>query len=126
MPYLDWSNEPITMSFEEHPKLARLRVDLSRAQHNELGLELQKVYAEGGFELRVDFPRRWTIFFKAREEDSRLLLAHPEENAWVATVALTPAHGSRVVEKLNLGRAVKVGEHGPLNPLSNFTLEIGA
>jgi hypothetical protein len=66
------------------------------------------------------------MFWKEREGESRLLLAHPSADAWVATAALTKEHGLTVVERLRSGFEVTVGEAVPLASMSNVEIKLSA
>jgi hypothetical protein len=76
-----------------------------------------------GAELRVDLPGDWTLFWKAREGESRMLVAHPESEQWVATLALSPSHLALAVAALRAG-AASVHSLEALSSVSNLELEI--
>lgn len=103
MPYLDWSEQNIGL--EAAPQADRetqLTLTLpNRELAAQLKTELEGVLATPGRELRLNLPRRWTIFWKAREGDSRLLLAHPEHDVWVATVAAEAEYGQLLLKGLD-------------------------
>jgi hypothetical protein len=91
--------------------------------------------AGSGRELRMDLSGGWTVFWKSRESGSRLLLAHPEHQEWVATVALEPALGQKLVERLkelNAGQSLTIHELGEelgiefynLGAVSNVEIQI--
>ena len=82
---------------------------------------------EGTSELRLDLPRGWIIFWKKREGESRLLLAHPQEDEWVSTVALSADHGLLLVQalgKLGAGQAIQLGALAETGKVSNLELAL--
>jgi hypothetical protein len=104
MPYLNWKEQtdahlmkPLAAGAE-----GRSQMDLAFSG-DEIALlipYLEEVFLRGGYELRMDLPRGWTVFWKSRESGSRLLLAHPEHEEWVATVALEPQLGALLAARL--------------------------
>jgi hypothetical protein len=109
MPYLNWKSHPIGHAIQ-HPNAgpdsnsddsrARMKLDFSS---EELGLligQLEEIYIRSGSELRVDLPENWIVFWKRRDSESRLLLAHPQQNEWVLTAALEEEHGRMLIEAL--------------------------
>ncbi len=119
MPYLNWktaeTRPPGGFSQEvgAHPRREhQLKLELSRPALEELIPQLEEALGEVGNELRLDLPGEWIIFWKARDTESRLLIAHPQPNEWVATAALEPAHGARVLSAL---RELKEGDSLPLS-----------
>lgn len=96
MAFLNFVEKPIAVATAPHPKYQTtlelaLDPESSAALAAALGDLVRDGFAEGN-ELRVDFPAGWTVFWKLRDGDSRFFLAHPEPDAWVATVAVPPAH----------------------------------
>ena len=51
-------------------------------------------------ELRIDFSESFTLFIKQRLEVSRMLVAHPEKDHWVGTLALTESHSRLMSDAL--------------------------
>jgi hypothetical protein len=110
--------------------VARMQLDLDSAELEVLVQQLEQVFApaeqspstatEGHFssmvpELRVDLPDQWIVFWKKRASDTRLLLAHPEKDEWVATAALEETHGLNLVsalKKLSPGDGISIHELG--------------
>lgn len=73
----------LRLIFESAEAVNRLRGILKEVRSN--GREIRWTPA-----LRQE---KWTVFWKQREaSESRLLLAHPEAEEWVATAALTLEH----------------------------------
>jgi hypothetical protein len=114
MPYLDWKAltpeqlrqevGPIGASSQEDPRTAEhMRMTLSAApdQLAELARLLgESLDPEARGELRLELPRGWLVFWKKREGESRLLMAHPQQDEWVATVALAAAPATGLVEQV--------------------------
>ncbi len=108
MPYLNWKERNLTQKItSEEP--VQLNLELDAASVAELANRLEDTFAEAtlGAELRVDLPREWIVFWKLREGESRLLIAHPQPEEWVTTVALELGDSQKVVSAL---RALKVGQ----------------
>ncbi len=124
MPYLNWKERSLRLQAGPHARLGtELAISLGAPEREELAASLVSVfaYAEGGIqpELRVDLPAGWSVFFKLRAQggdESRLLVAHPETDAWVATLALSQGHAAAF-----LGALSGLGEAGELR-----TSELGA
>ena len=83
---------------------------------------LSKTYADGQGELRLDLPNGWAVFWKEREGESRLLLAHPSAETWVATAALTREHGQVFLERLRAGSELRLSEIVPVALMSNVEI----
>ena len=82
---------------------------------------------EVGEELRLDLPKNWAIFWKTRPEESRLLLAHPQENEWVVTAALEADHARKLTEAIaraQNGSVIELSRMGPVGGVSNVELRI--
>jgi hypothetical protein len=122
MPYLNWKEQkrikqeigPLAPGGSHEPgdKL-RLTLSLESGPLLELLPLLREAFAPGGGELRLDLPRGWIVFWKRREGESRLLLAHPQTDEWVATVALSGEHGASLLERLDRLASVAPGASGP-------------
>ncbi|MGZ3686764.1 MAG: hypothetical protein ACXWPM_13060 [Bdellovibrionota bacterium] len=128
MPYLNWRGAALTQTLIPHPKLqSELKLELDAPARDELAARLEETYAQGAGELRLDLPRNWIIFWKLRESDSRLLLAHPQPDEWVATVALEAAFGASLVaafRALSSGRELIASQLGTLGAMSNVELKL--
>jgi hypothetical protein len=137
MPYLNWK-DPTRLKHQLKQEIApyeaggdeggrqRLTLSLEGQPLKELLLLLREVFSAGG-ELRLDLPRGWAIFWKKREGESRLLLAHPQHDEWVATCALTAEHGAQAIERLEAlgaGQRLDLGELAVLGGLSNLELTL--
>lgn len=128
MPYLNWSEAEILPVQTGHPRLGtQLELTFSAEQALHLVESLQPVFAKAGSELRLDLPGRWTLYWKIREGDTRLLLAHPEADAWVGTVALNPEQAPGCLDKLRSlsvagAEPFRLGDLPGVNRPSNFEL----
>jgi hypothetical protein len=99
MPFLDWSShEEVRFELSDPESgsgrgtLATLELVLLGDQRAVLREALAEVFSTSGAELRLGLPSGWTLFWKLREGDSRLLLAHPEHDRWVGSVGLNAEH----------------------------------
>ena len=130
MPYLDWKDSAVQLTLEPHARLGSdFGVGIEAASIPAL-VELLVEIFQGervGRELRVDLPRNWLLFWKARESESRLLIAHPQAEVWVGTLALEASDAALLLERLRCARAgdvVKVSEIFAVGGVSNFELTI--
>jgi len=93
MAFLNFTTRPIQIEKLPHPLYkTHLKIMIAPTEREEIMSKLSELTENVGSELRVDFPGDVTFFWKLREEESRLLLAHPEKEVWVATLALTAEH----------------------------------
>lgn len=96
MPFLNFLERPISVEMAPHSKLQTLMTmafETKEATEHAQGLEaLLQSDAPESSELRVDYPKGFTIFWKLRDGESRFFLAHPEKEVWVATLALSRDH----------------------------------
>lgn len=140
MPYLNWKSaetrpgevygQEVT-SVERNPSRLehQLRLTLGPEQRVELALRLEELYAGPEGELRIDLPESWILFWKARAEESRLLIAHPQPGEWVMTAALEPGHGGRfaaALRELRKGESLAVSRGGIIGRVSNGEIVIAA
>lgn len=123
MPYLNWRSgetrpegsyrQEITQEEGSFPRREHLlRLTLSPEALEVLAQRLEELYSQGCGELRIDLPEGWILFWKSREEESRLLVAHPQPGEWVTTVALEAKHGMLLASSL---RQMKKGESRPVS-----------
>lgn len=129
MPYLAWDKSPDDLEMSppgEEPIWLRLRLDLNEAR--ELAEWLREINAGEASELRHTISGQWNLFWKKREGESRLLVAHPEHESWVATLALTADHLQEVANALDgLGTSpFSLGTLRPLGEFSNFNLRMAS
>jgi hypothetical protein len=128
MPFLSWIEERVSHeSLEIAPGRVRLVLKLSAVHVTALLSHLEALYGQSGKELRLVVSEEWTIFWKMREEGNRLLLAHPQPQEWVGTIALEKHAGQSLVTQLGqleAGLALVVHEVLPVQGVSNLVLEI--
>jgi hypothetical protein len=92
----------------------------------ELLPKLRETFLEEAGELRLDLPEEWSIFWKKREDDSRLLIAHPQKDQWVATVALTEEYATKVLHEVSTLTAGESYDFGKPGSVCNLELVISA
>lgn len=115
--------------------LERLREVLSSPEKS--GAESGAGFGSGlGTELRLDLPREWIVFWKLREGESRILMAHPAEKQWVASINLEPSHALSLLRALaacvpgvpgapgSPGGTVEIGALGTVGEVSNAEVRI--
>ena len=146
MPYLNWkemslTHQEVIKRGSAEPGGAedqmRMRIGLTPAGRGELLTRLQEVLvvpeiqeagAPSSFrptlttELRLDLPLNWIIFWKLRDGESRLLLAHPHPSEWVATAALSLAHAHAFLarlESLEMDSSLILSDLGLVDSVSN-------
>ncbi len=96
MAYLSWQNEPVEIRLDYEPsgigaKPSRLEIQAPKTLRAELFEAIQQIRSGERSELRLDLPQGYSVFVKLKDSGlSRLLIAHPEENEWVATFMLSP------------------------------------
>ncbi len=132
MPFLNWGDSPVVLqAVQKTDRETQLILGLSEILVRELAQELTEIYAASGIsygkELRWVLPQSWVVFWKTRIDGARLLLAHPQKDEWVGTMALAPDWSSRWVESLqNLrpGQSVVLSQMGGVHSVSNFDLVV--
>jgi len=124
MPQLSWklSDTQLEMKSETAVRMevTTLRLHLDQPQANELAEAISALGPSN--ELRHTLTAQWTLFWKLREGESRLLLAHPESEHWVATLALTSADRDVIAGKLSMTGEAKLSEVLALGWQSNLDL----
>jgi hypothetical protein len=130
MPYLNWKEREIRQSVDAAgvaDSRSTFNLVLGETERTQLVSFLEEVFLRGGSELRVDLPENWIVFWKSRESESRLLLAHPQRGEFVTTLALEAEHGKRVIDelkKLGAGDAFLVSEQGIVGSVSNVEVVV--
>lgn len=127
MPYLDWSAEAVSAALKtESSSLSLMQLGIPAELWEPWLTELEACLRSDEQELRLELPKGWRLFWKVRADDSRLLLAHPEIDAYVGTLALNKSHADELLAKMRGGGgvAVRVGALGELASVSNFDLVI--
>ncbi|MBI3542371.1 MAG: hypothetical protein HY075_03740 [Deltaproteobacteria bacterium] len=129
MAYLNWKTRPgIKLTRSQHPtRQSQLEVALPPELVAELHAELAAAFAPGGSELKLELPEGWVTYWKLKGGLSRLQLAHPAADQWVATIQLTDAHGAALLAGLQAlgapgGAGFAVGTLGAMAPIVNFEL----
>lgn len=121
--HLDWSATPPAQVQAQESKLT---IILGTDQRAALAQSLSALTEDGAFRtfrVTVRTPGEWTLHFKLRKGDSRVIVAHPESELWVATVALTGRAAQEVASALTAGKAVSLGPNhsfGPVSSVSNL------
>lgn len=118
----------VTVELLEHPRLkwlARFKIPSeTRAKISEALLELSNSASPNSSEIRMDFPQGWTLFLKLRDSsESRLLLAHPEKEEWVATFALSREHLDAVSVQFQNAEGFQLSQIGRVEKMSNVEFE---
>jgi hypothetical protein len=125
---IDWKNQNITYTRDTHPKLQnQLSLTLPWTRLEELRIQLQETLTKENEELKVDLPKKWTLYWKMKPGASRLSLAHPAADEWVASLLLSREHGEKLLtalEKLEEGSSLALSQLTALGPFSNFELVI--
>jgi hypothetical protein len=132
MVFLDWSARPgVHLQLEEHPRWkqqVRISAAVSAPEWSELAQALRETFGEGGGpETRLQLPQGWTIYWKARDAESRLFMAHPEKEEWVVNASLEAPHGAAVIgalEGAEKGSVVTVSAVGRINRMSNVEIAL--
>jgi hypothetical protein len=135
MPYLNWKNatsqqlaqDVLTAQASGGTREFQLSLKLSGDLVQELIPQLQDIFDQGGPELRVDLPKEWIMFWKSRAGESRVLMAHPQPDEWVSTMALNTTHGKKLIDALKAlqpGQTVSIESLGSVGPVSNVDVLI--
>jgi hypothetical protein len=131
MPRLSWRDGAPHPATSTHPTFqTELALALTEAQARELAGELVKALAPSGAELKLELSGGWTLYFKLREQGlSRLQLAKPQIDQWVASLHLSPEHSQRLISGLEQLYSSEVdrfrlSELGSLTAIVNFELVI--
>lgn len=149
MASIDWKKVPLEQSVSSegessgaHAGKTHWTIQLTEAQLETLVSELNQLFEAddpasadpaAAAELRIELPKDWILFCKQRptNEGSRFLVAHPEIEKWVGTLALEPALGRELTGRLSrLAPAeqldsVTLGTKGPgwkVAPVSNLSI----
>lgn len=116
MEYLNWNSDRFDGSVDVEvragvamdPRLGggsdfktELMLTLDQVAFSSLNEVLSACLKESAFELRLDLPKQWTLYWKIRPDASRLLLSHPDSDVWVGTIALTASHGDAFLDALS-------------------------
>lgn len=132
MPYLNWRNAQIeqevrTSGESGEAREFQLSLKLSGELLQELVPQLDEIFEQNGPELRIDLPQEWLMFWKLRTGESRVLMAHPQPDEWVSTMALNAVHGKKLIEALkalSVGQTVSIENLGSVGSVSNVDVLI--
>lgn len=132
MPYLNWKKTELLLEQTPHPKHeTQLKITLGTEQITELCTELEPVFVENPnlanpIELRLELPSGWTLYWKLKSGSSRMSLAHPQPQEWVAAVIFNPAHAQKFLAGLKelktTGQRLILSGTGTWTTFSNFDL----
>ena len=96
-------------------KVFRGLLDSIRAESREALVILPKLTLPDGVS------QRWETYWKQRDaEDSRAMVAHPERDLWVATLALSASAIEGIARSLDLGETVRLESFGPMHAFNNL------
>jgi hypothetical protein len=129
---LNFLSGTVGLNKATHPWLqCQLELQFPQSELQQLESALISVYQGTETEARLLLPSSWTVYFKKRDSDSQLFLAHPAPDTWVATCALNPALAEALVlavqdllgtgTEFHLSRLKHVGK---VNRLSNLEVLI--
>ncbi len=129
MAHVNWKSQVLGLTKTAHPTLqSQLELTLTADLLAPLAESLAAAFAPGGAELRLELPQNWTIYWKPKAGLSRLQLAHPQADHWVATVHLSHEHGAKLIDALagltTTAEPLVVSRLGSMAPLVNFELVI--
>jgi hypothetical protein len=88
---------------------------------------LQSTFEQGAGELRLDLPQEWSLFWKLREGESRVLVAHPSTDQWVGTLALEKPFAEKLIARLlvlSTGQDLRIGSVAAVSGVSNLELTL--
>ena len=133
MPFLNWRSRAIRCDVSPSPlrggygqQVECLRISIGEADSRELVVAWKQCFADlNSEELRLDLPDSFTLFCKARPEENRLLLAHPELGSWVGSLMLTPESAACWLEGFRATESLRedfVSWGFPVHGVSNLDL----
>ncbi|MBL7716207.1 MAG: hypothetical protein JNL01_12150 [Bdellovibrionales bacterium] len=125
MAYLNWTNN-VPGAFEIQVGQGSVELRVNSEYRKTL---LEKLREGQSYELRMDLSQGWTVYWKVREGDSRLLLSHPEKDQWVGAVSLNQEDFNRVISWIENPEADVVSlsslkTYGSFSKVSNLELAI--
>jgi len=128
---MDWkAKQPdaLNLQRDDHPEREHLLViRMDSAHWGEWIRTLTELLSDPNpsAELKSEWPGGWTIYWKNRDDDSRVLLAHPDENLWVATIAWKRDAAGSLLEallRLSPGERLSLLEFEGVSFLSNLEI----
>ena len=129
MPHLNWKELPVSLDFSSHQLTLGLRVEelkISTESLEPLCVGESPQLGVRGPELRLSLPG-WVLFWKRGGSESRILLAHPSPDEWVATLALETEFFRTMVaalQRLETGQSLMLSQLGSLGRVSNLDVVI--
>lgn len=131
MAYLNWKESELKIGVSSHPDHSKFKTQLNLTLDQELRASLlnalEDVYLNNEGELRLDLAQGWVVFWKMREQGSRVLLSHPQEKEWVGTLALDLEVAEKLLSALKglqSGEAVVISQLGLLESMSNLDVSL--
>jgi len=126
MAYLSWQNEPVEIRLDYEPsgigaRPSRLEIQAPGALRADLFEAVRQIRSGASGELRLDLPQGYSVFVKLKDSGlSRLLIAHPEENEWVATFMLSAEVADAWIQAESPGVFSFAGEGRRLDRMGNL------
>ncbi len=108
MAYFNWKDRKIQPRIDPVESAAdrwRMALTMVEGEWGEFLQGLEGLSREEFQEFRVDLPGDWILFCKVRplgSVESRLLVAHPQEEQWVASLSLSRSHLEALIERMRL------------------------
>ena len=122
MSFRNFSHRDVKIEIQQHARFESMMVvHLSSEVKAELIEALKEVVDGKTNELRVDLPNQMTLFFKVREGDSRILVARPETDILVGTLALLKNHMDLLISQLSVPEvSIDITKVASVHRLSNL------
>jgi hypothetical protein len=128
MVYLDWKKQGIALEVKSLGRLgSKLSLTIREGDLADFLPALEEIYIRDEGELRLELPENWVIYWKAKESGNRVLVAHPQPDHWVATVALEREVGQKLilaVKALKSSESFILSQIAPLEAVSNLNIEV--
>jgi hypothetical protein len=128
MPYLNWKEKTLKLEMKVHSETrTALKLSLTDDLIQDLASNLEELFSTKAGELRLQLPDNWVLFWKMREEGGRALVAHPNPEEWVGTLALEPSWGEKIIlalAQLKKGESLELNRLFSLATVSNFDLTL--
>jgi hypothetical protein len=126
MSYLDWKKTPLRIkSIDLSQSKIQLFLALSDEWIQPFVTALEDVFVRQSGELRMHLPEGWVLFWKLREEGNRAIVAHPQANEWVGTIALDANFGQMWIsslKKIQIDQSLLLSGVARLERVSNLEL----
>jgi hypothetical protein len=129
MALLNWRDAQIKVETSTHKGKTECRLTLSQISLRTLIEYLNnEVYGhEISSEMRMYLPSGWTLFWKKKEGESRAVVAHPEPDHWVGTLALEDSYSEdyfSALKNLTQGQSLSLAQASSMNlsAVSNLDL----